>query len=306
MLKRLLALTTLILGSASAANLDLATNLDLMRGHLFASVSNYNAGSLQWGKKHAGHSLEELWSKIQPAVSADLVKPFEDALHAIMHAPGMEPPADYEQTVEKFLDGAWDKAYDAALAGADTNFYIALTSNLVTSSKGDYAAGMEGGNQSNPGEYQDAVGFLNRAVVEAAKISHDAMESVEKLQIAQLQQISSDAYSKLADEVVASFQAVHSDPNAENLRLLGLGLSATNDEYIGEGEIGEGLESLEGAQKRWELLKTTVEAKDAKLAASFTSHLADLKAAIEKDDSVTFKTVLALAQDEFAQISKLF
>ncbi|GEM46561.1 hypothetical protein [Deinococcus cellulosilyticus] len=306
MLKRLTVLTALILGSASAANLDLATNLDLMRGHLFASVSNYNAGSLQWGKKHAGHSLEELWSKMQPVVQPELVKPFEDALHKIMHAPGNTPPADYQETVEDFLEGPWDKAYDAAVAGADTNFYIALTSNLVTSSKGDYAAGMEGGNQSNPGEYQDAVGFLNRAVVEAAKISHDAMEGVEKLQIAQLSQISSDAYSKLADEVIASFQAVHSDPNAENLRLLGLGLTATNDEYIGEGEIGEGLESLEGAEKRWDLLKTTVEAKNAGLAASFAAHLKEMQAAITKDDQAAFKAALALAQAEFAEISKLF
>lgn len=306
MLKRLTALTALILGSATAANLDLATHLDLMRGHLFASVSNYNAGSLKWGKKHAGHSLEELWDKIQPQVAPELVKPFEASLHEIMHAPGTVAPAEYAEIVDELLEGAWDKAYDAAIAGADTNFYIALTSNLVTSSKGDYAAGMEGGTQSNPGEYQDAVGFLSRAVFEAKKISPGAAKNIEKLQLAQLNQVSIDDYSKLADEVIASFQMAHSNPDAENLRLLGLGLSATNDEYIGEGEMAEGLESLEGAEKRWNLLKATVEAKNPKLAASFSQHLKDMEAAIQKDDQKAFQAALALSQSDFAEISKLF
>ncbi|PNY79375.1 hypothetical protein [Deinococcus koreensis] len=301
-MKLLPLMSLLSLSTAGAANLSAAADLELIRAHLYASVTTYAGGSLQWGKKHAGHSLEELWAHLSPQVAAGQRPAFEAGLKAIQVGPGTLAPGAYEETVNRFLSGPWAAAWTAASTGAGADFEVSLTTSLLTNARSDYAAAMAGGTLSNPGEQQDAVGFLNRALVHGAKVSPQGAQGIEELQILLLNGAAADVFGARVEQVRAEFQAQHNDAGTERRRLLELSLKATREEYVGEGEVDEGLASLADVDGQWSLLRTALGARNAPLVQEFSAALIKLRATLVANDTEAFKVAHITALDVWQRI----
>lgn len=301
-----LTLLTLLASTAGAANVSAASDLELLRGHLDASVTAYRGGSLQGAREHAGHALSEVWAHLRPQVASGQQAAFETALQGVVKGPGTLAPGGYEDAVNRFLAGPWATAWTDASGGADRALSASVLGTLLTGARNDYTAGMKGGRLSDVGEVQDAAAFLGRALPHAARVGPQAVQDVTALQLLLLNGATPQAFSGKVDQVRAGLQAQQGTGTAarrtEQLRVLELSLQAIRDEYVGEGEVDEALGSLADADQQWKLLQPAVSAKDAALARTFGEALGKITVALNADDKAAFTAAHTQASDLFKRV----
>lgn len=148
---------------------EFATNVEKMKGHLLASRELYAVGQAAYAAIHAAHPVQELWSLLQgPLTQAS--PELAGQVGALLEKPGREidaevPTKRYEDTVKQLvavLDEAVRRVVPAEILQS-LAFRGKVIQKLIEDVEEEYEEGFKEGKVVQIVEYQDAYGFFHRA-----------------------------------------------------------------------------------------------------------------------------------------------
>jgi hypothetical protein len=155
--------------AATDEQVTLAANVEMVKGHLFASRQLYARRQDAWAAVHAAHPVQELWSAVRGPLEAASPE-LASTLAALLERPEREldarvPEPRYRATVETVsaaLDEALARAVPAPVR-ASPGFWTRVVVALLRHVAEEYAEAVETGKVAQVIEYQDAYGFFHRA-----------------------------------------------------------------------------------------------------------------------------------------------
>ncbi|HEU5462136.1 MAG TPA: hypothetical protein VFU79_07680 [Nitrososphaeraceae archaeon] len=154
--------------SLNNTNVDFVTNIEFIKGHLSAAISNKQAGNNELTQTHTFHPISEIYTLIRNQLSSadnELNKTLIDSLNNLTSIVFKSTPVEFvnsADSVKKLLD----KAIIVVIPGnevADIKFNMSTLINLLKTAESEYDIGIENGTITNIAEYQDAQGFVSSA-----------------------------------------------------------------------------------------------------------------------------------------------
>ena len=192
-LAAILAMSVFTLAAGSApkafahqADIDFATNVEFIRGHLDKAIENKAANNTALATAHAGHPVEEVYSLITGEIDehdAELNTRLETNLNGLFEQISELSLEDVETRVADIntdLDAAVEAVVPASESG-EPAFWAAVAGGLLETAEHEYEEGVVDGAVAEEIEYQDASAFINRAkaVFEQFKADAPAHEAEE-------------------------------------------------------------------------------------------------------------------------------
>ena len=176
------------------AHLRIATQLELMKGHLTSASADYKLGKIPLAQAHAAHPLHEEYKQLPATFQADhpeVDKALREALTRLQQdIAGEGDVAAFVKDVEMALESL-DQALRTLIPADVRNtlsFQSAVLAALVGEVGEDYGQAVQAGKLINLVEYQDAFGFLQRVRVLLAQLA-------ERLQPGDRQQMTAHLWS---------------------------------------------------------------------------------------------------------------
>lgn len=166
---------------AHQADIDFATNVEFIRGHLDKAIENKAANNTALATAHAGHPVEEVYSLITGEIDehdAELNTRLETNLNGLFEQIGELSLEDVETQVADIntdLDAAVEAVVPESESGEPT-FWAAVAGGLLETAKLEYEEGIVDGAVAEEIEYQDATAFIHRAEVAFEAIKADMPE----------------------------------------------------------------------------------------------------------------------------------
>jgi hypothetical protein len=160
----------------SAHHLRWASNIEMMRGHIVASLDNLRLGKKERVRAHASHPLEEHYDLLSLALRARnpdfeaQLRNSLDGMGRLLHS--KFSTESYEQEVGK-LSALLDRALQMLIPSdvlAEPKFQAALIARLCQTASQEYSEAVRDVHQFKLEEYQDAFAFVQRAQILAQKI----------------------------------------------------------------------------------------------------------------------------------------
>ena len=146
-----------------------AANLELMQGHLIASLENYKLGQTPLAQAHAAHPLHEHYSNLPATFAkdhADLNKLVQEMLarlpQSLSAKVDIETYATQVQDAARLLEQVGMILIPAEIRATPT-FQAAVLIHLLDEIAEEYSEAVKDAKVVNLPEYQDAFGFLQRA-----------------------------------------------------------------------------------------------------------------------------------------------
>src|SRR5215204_4130026 len=118
----------------NSTQVDFASNIEQIRGHLNAAVMNKEAGNITLAKAHTLHPIAEIYSSIEPRISNANIT-LNETLQQIV-------PAEIAD---------------------NSTFRLAVVSDLLSIAGVEYGEAVENGTIKEMVEYQDGQAFVSRA-----------------------------------------------------------------------------------------------------------------------------------------------
>jgi hypothetical protein len=149
-------------------NVDFSTNIEYIKGHLSAAISNKQAGNNELVQTHSFHPITEIYTLIRDQLSSadtELNKTLINSLNNLTSIVYTSTPAEFTDSatsVKNLLDKAIVKVIPANEI-ADIRFNMSTLINLLKTAESEYGIGIENGTITNIAEYQDAQGFISSA-----------------------------------------------------------------------------------------------------------------------------------------------
>jgi hypothetical protein len=149
-------------------NVDFATNIEYMKGHLSAAISNKQAGNNELVHTHSFHPITEIYTLIKKQLSTADEKLNQTLINSLNNLTSIV----YTSTPTEFVDSATsaknllNKAIIKVVPEseiADIRFNMSTLINLLKTAESEYGIGIENGTITNIAEYQDAQGFISSA-----------------------------------------------------------------------------------------------------------------------------------------------
>lgn len=147
----------------------IAAHLELMQGHLIASLENYKLGQTALAQAHAAHPLHEHYRQLPAAFAkdhADLDKLVQDTLARLPQS--LNDNVDIHTYATQIQDTTrLLEQVSMILIPTDIHttpaFQVAVLRHLLEEVAEEYAEAIKDATVVNLPEYQDAFGFLQRA-----------------------------------------------------------------------------------------------------------------------------------------------
>jgi hypothetical protein len=154
--------------SLNNTNVDFVTNIEFIKGHLSAAISNKQAGNNELTQTHTFHPINEIYTLIRNQLSSadnELNKTLIDSLNNLTSIVFKSTPVEFVNSADS-VKNLLDKAIIVVIPGnevADIKFNMSTLINLLKTAESEYDIGIENGTISNIAEYQDAQGFVSSA-----------------------------------------------------------------------------------------------------------------------------------------------
>ena len=154
--------------SLNNTNVEFATNIEFIKGHLSAAISNKQAGNNELTQTHTFHPINEIYTLIRNQLSSadnELNKTLIDSLNNLTSIVFKSTPVEFVNSADS-VKNLLDKAIIVVIPGnevADIKFNMSTLINLLKTAESEYDIGIENGTNSNIAEYQDAQGFVSSA-----------------------------------------------------------------------------------------------------------------------------------------------
>jgi hypothetical protein len=167
--------TTKASAEVNEKNVDFATDVEFIRGHLEKAIMNKEAGNNSLAAAHAGHPVAELY----PSMTAE-IKEHDKALDGKLDAElnnlfsniaSMSAEQAKSRVADINLD--LDVATEAVVSSSernDTSFWTRVSIGLLEQSANEYSEGVSDGKVVQEVEYQDAGAFIHRGEVIFGKV----------------------------------------------------------------------------------------------------------------------------------------
>jgi hypothetical protein len=162
--------STSSLSSSSLNNtdVDFATNIEFIKGHLSAAISNKEAGNNELTQTHTFHPITEIYTLIRDQLSSadsELNQTLINSLNNLTSIVFTSKPAEFVDSAT-FVKNLLDKALITVVPEnevANINFNMSTLINLLKTAASEYEIGIVNGTIANIAEYQDAQGFVSSA-----------------------------------------------------------------------------------------------------------------------------------------------
>src|SRR5688500_13321993 len=154
--------------SLNNTNVDFVTNIEFIKGHLSAAISNKQAGNNELTQTHTFHPINEIYTLIRNQLSSadnELNKTLIDSLNNLTSIVFKSTPVEFVNSTDS-VKNLLDKAIIVVIPGneiADIKFNMSTLINLLKTAEAEYDIGIENGTITNIAEYQDAQGFVSSA-----------------------------------------------------------------------------------------------------------------------------------------------
>jgi hypothetical protein len=154
--------------SLNNTNVDFVTNIEFIKGHLSAAISNKQAGNNELTQTHTFHPINEIYTLIRNQLSSadnELNKTLIDSLNNLTSIVFKSTPVEFVNSTDS-VKNLLDKAIIVVIPGneiADIKFNMSTLINLLKTAESEYDIGIENGTITNIAEYQDAQGFVSSA-----------------------------------------------------------------------------------------------------------------------------------------------
>ncbi|MFB6277511.1 MAG: hypothetical protein ABEI32_15345, partial [Halothece sp.] len=165
-------------GNTSNADVNFATELVLMKGHLRVANQLIEAGATDQAPTHLNHPQDESYTEeFAQKVQQRGIDPFLEELQAV--------PQAFNQASNPANSDSFQTAFDNAIAKIDNalnsvsgfqqqspKFILPLIDSVLSVAAEEYNASIENGQFVNTEEYQDSKGFLEEAEILFNNISN--------------------------------------------------------------------------------------------------------------------------------------
>ena len=154
--------------SLNRTNVDFATNIEFIKGHLSAAISNKEIGNNELAQTHTFHPIHEIYTLIRDQISSadtELNNTLINSLNNLTSIVFTSTPAEFTDlasSIKSLLDKAIIKTVPENEI-ADIKFNMSTLINLLKTAESEYGIGIENGTITNIAEYQDARGFVSSA-----------------------------------------------------------------------------------------------------------------------------------------------
>ena len=154
--------------SLNNTNVDFATNIEFIKGHLSAAILNKQAGNDELAQTHTFHPIHEIYTLIRDQLSSadnELNKTLINSLNNLTSIVFTSTPSEFidsASSIKNLLDKAIIKAIPENEI-ADIKFNMSTLINLLKTAESEYDIGIVNGMITNIAEYQDSQGFVSSA-----------------------------------------------------------------------------------------------------------------------------------------------
>ncbi len=165
-------------------DVDFATNIEFIKGHLSAAILNKEEGNNELTQMHTFHPINEIYTLIRDKLSKTDIKLNDTLIDSLTNLTSMV----YKSTPEEFVKYATQvkNLFDQALMKtipkneiSDIVFNMSTIINLLKTAQSEYGAGVVNGTIVNIAEYQDANGFVSSAKELLEKVVNSTSQTVE-------------------------------------------------------------------------------------------------------------------------------
>ena len=149
-------------------DVDFATNIEFIKGHISAAISNKKAGNNELTETHTFHPIHEIYTLIRDRLaSADtnLNQTIINSLNNLTLIVFTSTPTEFvdsASSVKQLLDNAIIKVIPKNEI-SDIKFNMRILINLLKTAESEYDVGVDNGTITNIAEYQHAQGFTTSA-----------------------------------------------------------------------------------------------------------------------------------------------
>ena len=154
--------------SLNNTDVDFATNIEFIKGHLSAAISNKEAGNNELTQTHTFHPITEIYTLIRDQLSSadsELNQTLINSFNNLTSIVFTSKPAEFVDSAT-FVKNLLDKALITVVPEnevANINFNMSALINLLKTASSEYEIGIVNGTIANIAEYQDAQGFVSSA-----------------------------------------------------------------------------------------------------------------------------------------------
>ncbi len=154
--------------SLNNTNVDFATNIEFIKGHLSAAILNKQAGNDELAQTHTFHPIHEIYTLIRDQLSFadnELNKTLINSLNNLTSIVFTSTPSEFTDSASS-IKNLLDKAIIKAIPKneiVDIKFNMSTLINLLKTAESEYDIGIVNGTIANIAEYQDSQGFVSSA-----------------------------------------------------------------------------------------------------------------------------------------------
>ena len=152
----------------NTTNVDFATNVEFIKGHLSAAISNKQAGNNELTQTHTFHPITEIYTLIRDQLSSadnELNKTLIDSLKNLTSIVIKSTPAELADSAAS-VKSLLNKAIIIVIPENeidDIKFNMSTLINLLKTAESEYYIGIANGTITNISEYQNPHGFVSSA-----------------------------------------------------------------------------------------------------------------------------------------------
>jgi len=154
--------------SLNNSNVDFATNIEFIKGHLSAAISNKQAGNNELTQTHTFHPITEIYTLIRNQLSSadpELNKTLINSLNNLTSIVFKSTPTEFVNSADS-VKNLLDKATIIVIPEnevTDIKFNMSTLINLLKTAESEYEVGVTNGTITNTAEYQEAQRFISAA-----------------------------------------------------------------------------------------------------------------------------------------------
>ena len=202
--------SSLSTSSLNNTDVDFATNIEFIKGHLSAAISNKEAGNNELTQTHTFHPITEIYTLIRDQLSSadsELNQTLINSLNNLTSIVFTSKPAEFVDSAT-FVKNLLDKAIITVVPEnevANINFNMSTLINLLKTAASEYEIGIVNGTIANIAEYQDAQGFVSSA----SEILNKTLNS--------LNQTSNDKFTEIKDSLEELNTSINNKENSTRI-----------------------------------------------------------------------------------------
>jgi hypothetical protein len=152
----------------NSTQVDFASNIEQIRGHLNAAVMNKESGNNTLAQAHTLHPIAEIYSSIEPQISnanSTLNETLATNLNQLSQIVNTSSTDEFDSQSQR-INGILNQTLQQVIPIETTNnstFRLGIVSDLLSIAGEEYGEAVENGSIKEIVEYQDGQAFISRA-----------------------------------------------------------------------------------------------------------------------------------------------